>query len=159
MNPPRAHFPAAVAAGGSDWPSRAGGSRSGHTRELWPWHFPPALFAGGASLRHTSGRAQLFWKWPFIRTAALQLSGTMTEDDGFCYRGRIRQTPRWEKGARFFLSRSRKNSSCAPHFPPELTKLLSFSIRQWRTRWLVLRKPSPVAGKKSLKFTGLFSSI
>lgn len=41
---------------------------------------------------------QLFWKWPLIQAATVQLSGTMTEDDGFCCRGGIRQTPRREEG-------------------------------------------------------------
>lgn len=65
------------------------------TDRYWSCHFP--CLAGGEFAPHKH-REQLFWKWPLIQAATVQLSGTMTEDDGFCCRGGICQTPRWKKG-------------------------------------------------------------
>lgn len=55
-------------------------------------------FCRGRLCAPHAGESSYFESDPLIRAATVQLSGTMTEDDGFCRRGGICQTPRWEKG-------------------------------------------------------------
>uniref|UniRef100_A0A3P8T6M6 Docking protein 7 n=1 Tax=Amphiprion percula TaxID=161767 RepID=A0A3P8T6M6_AMPPE len=66
----------------------------------------------------------------------------MTEDDGFCCCGGICQAQRREKGTDFDLITDGYGRSTSPRFSLSLKSCFS---SQWKTRWLVLRKPSPVA--------------
>lgn len=97
--------------------------------------------------RRERGAAAILKVTPLIQAATVQLSGTMTEDDGFCCRGGIRQTERREKGlSTFGFKRARllHGYSCLCVF--KVFPLLTWFLLQWKHRWLVLRKPSPVAG-------------
>lgn len=94
-----------------------------------------------------------------------QLSGIMTEDDGFRAGGGSRQVERWKKGLcsqRPFGPAPRRVGARGPPsatpspgrerarsslLRPWLTLSFCLSL-QWKSRWLVLRKPSPVAGKR-----------
>lgn len=86
-------LPAAAAAGGVNqprWQQRGWCADTGH-----------AIFrvaCWGRVCAPPAEKSSYFESDPLIQAATLQLLGTMTEDDGFCCRGGICQTQRWEKG-------------------------------------------------------------
>uniref|UniRef100_A0A3B5A487 Docking protein 7 n=1 Tax=Stegastes partitus TaxID=144197 RepID=A0A3B5A487_9TELE len=69
----------------------------------------------------------------------------MTEDDGFCCCGGICQAQRWEKGSLTFNSLTDMAQVLQRALLCGLKKVVFPPPPQWKTRWLVLRKPSPVA--------------
>lgn len=118
---------------------------SGHT--IFHVHDWGAVCAPRAPEREERGAAAILKVTPLIQAATVQLSGTMTEDDGFCCRGGIRQTERRKKGlSTFGFKRERilHGYFCVCFFLS--FSLLTWFLLQWKNRWLVLRKPSPVAG-------------
>ena len=106
--------PAAAAAGGvnkSRWRQQHGGAQTDRDTDRQTDRQAEKQTGSGHVLSHVpcwgefaprqQQQQQLraaILKVTLIQAATVQLSGTMTEDDGFCCRGGICQTPRWKKG-------------------------------------------------------------
>lgn len=107
------------------------------------WEGGHAIFHAllpGATVRPTRRREQLFWKWP--PHSGSDRAAVRNHDWRWRILSSWRDMPDSEMGKRSLVW---QNSPARTTFNDVFLNFV-FLSPQWKTRWLVLRKPSPVAG-------------